>query len=752
MGLPAQPVLQLYCTIVPKQFLRVTSHFAPLSTMKKIFLIAFWLLFSIRPTEAQQIKYIPKLENVNHPEIGYWFISPSLLPNQNYLQHLDTIAEKCPYTLLFLTARDGANFYDFKVMHPVFQQIVAKAHQKGLKVGLQLWGNYKDSIREESQQMIVEQEIKLDLNGNGECTAKAKFVRFPDRLLHTDLFKVYAFKKSGEGFYDPATLHDITLNCTAVTPGKENALIQIKGGKGLHGYTACVMTRETCSQSSMWGEVEINGFTEAMKAYADIPFDGFALDEYGNKFVARNVELKPDEPFRGRWYSKAMAAEFLRTTGKSLEKTMFDARYAPTGKPEVRIRAINEYMDFMRKGAQRVETAVYLKSKEIFGKDIFNGIHNTYHNSLINDEIWANGIGWWSAPRAYGQTDEKTPTPIQMGVAMAHTQNAMYNQFYDKDLEPVLVKSFNDLRWGIRTHYHALNDKRPLRFDLEFPEAIAGISQNERCARLLNRFNPALPKIQLLVIFGMEALCNWYPDTTLRGIYDINDKMGIEAKAVEIWNAGYLNALVPSDLIENKVLKIGKNGKPVMNGHTFDAILFLHPQYAKEPVLRFLEEYEAKGGKLMVEGTADHDFKANNITTRFKRIYDHATVKGYAVENLPKLGLTRDLLPDGCQNEDGSFVFTDRTSLITDTLASFSVTIAGDQYSGSYKGIAILAANKLQGITKLAAAGIKELRKNGKVILSFHHPVDLFAHRSEGKMVLTIVGPDHRDVPLVNQL
>ena len=98
-------------------------------------------------------------------------------------------------------------------------------------------------------------------------------------------------------------------------------------------------------------------------------------------------------------------------------------------------------MEFMRKGGVRVETAVYNKSREIFGKDIFNGIHNTYHNSLINDEIWANGIGWWSAPRAYGQTDEKTHTATQMGVAMAHSMNAMYNQYYDKDLEPVVTKA-----------------------------------------------------------------------------------------------------------------------------------------------------------------------------------------------------------------------------------------------------------------------------------------------------------------------
>ena len=159
------------------------------------------LIFSL--TEAQTIRYVPKFTNENHPEIGYWFISPSLLPNDNYLVHLDTIVQKCPYTLLFLTARDGANFYNYSLMHPVFQKIVSQAHKKGLKVGLQLWGNYKDTSTVGSQRMIIENEVLLDQSGYAGFTVKAKYVRFPDRLLHSDLFKVYAFKKLRKGSMIP---------------------------------------------------------------------------------------------------------------------------------------------------------------------------------------------------------------------------------------------------------------------------------------------------------------------------------------------------------------------------------------------------------------------------------------------------------------------------------------------------------------------------------------------------------------------
>jgi hypothetical protein len=337
-----------------------------------------------------------------------------------------------------------------------------------------------------------------------------------------------------------------------------------------------------------------------------------------------------------------------------------------------------------------------------------------------------------------------------MGIAMAHPKNAFYNQYYDKDLEPVLVKSFNDLRYGVRTHYHAMNDKRPLRFDLEDADAVKGINANENCARLLNKFNPALPDIKLLVIFGMEGLSNWYPVVDNRGVYDINDKMYIEERAVEIWKAGYLNALVPSDLIVNKQLVIGTDGKPVMNGHKFDAILYLNPQYAREPVLKFLEQYLAKGGKLMVEGQADRDFKGTLIPNRFKAIYDKATVVGYSVAGLAKLGLNKNLLPNGCRNEDGSYTFNDLNSMRTGTAASFEVNLNGAIYTGQYRGIVVIKTDKT-GAIKLAATGLSELKKNGQPILQFETPVDVFVDKTGGQNKMTIADGQKKIKPLVSK-
>lgn len=710
------------------------------------------MLASICGGYGQEIRYVKQFANENHPEIGYWFISPSMLEGDRAIRYLDSVADRCLYTFLFLSAREGVSFFDYGVTHDAFKRIVAEGHKRGLKIGLQIWGNTSHVPLDVSERMIVEQEVTLDEAGNADYTAKAKYIRFPDRLLKTGLFKVYAFRKTGEGFYDPSTLKDITARCGTVMPDKETVEVKVRGGREVRGLTACIMTQEYCSQSSNFGEDEIRRFTDALKVYSDIPFDGFALDEYGNKFVAREAELK-GAPFRGRWYSRAMDSAFRHSTGMSLTKTLFDARYAPEGRQEVRMRAINVYMDFMHRGALRIENAVYRRSREIFGKNIFSGIHDTYHNSLINDEIWANGIAWWDVPRAYGQTDEKTSLPVQMGVAMAHPMNAMYNQYYDVVIPNVITKALKDLRYGVRTHYHALNDKRPNRSDLWDPEAVAGINKVEHCARLLNKFNPSLPAVKLLVVFGREALSNWYPNASDRGVYDVNDKLGIEEKAREIWNAGYLNALVPSDLIVDGRLRIGADGKPVLNGHRFDAVLYLYPQYAKEKELRFLEAYASGGGRLMLEGMATRDFDGKDITDRFRALSGKATVQGYALDKLGLLGLKKDLLPDGCPTEDGAFIFTDEASMEPGQMADFSFTARGHVYSGRYKGLIVLAPDASSGgVGKLAAAGLTELARDGKTILQFGQPADVFFHRQGKDPVLIIADSTGKMHPTVNHL
>jgi hypothetical protein len=683
---------------------------------------------------SAKVKYVSGFPNSNHPEICYWFVTKDQLENDRYLGMIDQLADKGLYTMAFLTARNGVDFYKSEELHPVLAKLVEHAHKRGLKIGLQLWSKkQKDLPLEDCDRLIVEGEATLDENGAATYTAHARNARSDEQLIKSDLLRAYAFKQTGDGFYDPTTLRDITDKCVATSPDTNSVQVDIKADPSMKGRTVYLMTQHYYNHASNLSPAAAEGFAKVLEAYRDIPFDGVALDEFHNLAIIAEWDLKKTGGvFRERYYSPALAGVYQSRTGTPLERALFDMRYAPEGQPEVRMRAINNYMDAIRSGTLIVERAVQKEAKNLFGPETFAGFHSTAHNNLTGYDPWATGINWWSLPREYGQTDEGNPFPTMLGVGFAAPKNAMYNMYYHKNLDNIVEKALECLRYGIRTHYHAVNDAQGWGVSMEKPETLAAINPVERCARLLNRFNPSFPDIKLLVLFGTEAVYNWYPDASKRGAYDINDKLGIQEKADALWKAGYGNVLIPSDLIESGKLRLNARGKPEMNGHVFDAVVYLSPQYARESALKFLEDYTKAGGKLMIDGAPTRDFQANDVTARFSPIANRAAVTRFDVKEMPKLGVPSPLLPDGCRNEDGSCVFTDLASLKGTRPASFKVTLGGSTYSGEYHGLAAIKADGQGDLEKFTAAGFRELRKDGKVLFRIDQPADIFITRTNG--------------------
>jgi hypothetical protein len=696
------------------------------------------------------VEFITKFENTNHPQVAYWFLTNEILENEKYLDDLDNIIENSPFDFIFLDCRNGPSFSNVEKMHPVLEKIVARAHSRNIKVGYRTQVETRNPLPEKAaERFIAENEISLDHAGNGSCSLDSKFVRSRSSYKK-EVFRVFAFKKTANGFYDPATLREITDYDASVRD--QTLKVSIRAGKAFGGYSAYVMGGFYYRNISNFSQEAITGTLDFIDHYADIPFDGVMLDEYGNAKIIPPWQLQfKFGSFRLRSLAQAMVRNLESLTGEDAALTMFKMRYAPAGQDEVRVKAINTYMDLMRQGPMHVEDAMYKKGKEVYGPNAFIAAHNTFHNSLVNDEIWATGLKWWTIPREYGFTDENTPTPTQMGIAMSYPAKAMYNMYYDGKIRRFSDKSLTSLRYGIRTFYHAFND-RQWGIGLEMPEAAEALNPVEKCARLMNRFNPSLPEIKLLVIFGNEALQNWYPHKSERGRYDINDKLKIEEKALKIWNAGYLNALVPTDLITNGTLTLNADNKPVLNGHTFDAIVFLYPEYSKETTLKFLEKYVGHGGKLMMEGTAKQDFEGNNITERMKIIYSNSVAAEFSVQKIPNLGIRKNAVRDGCKNEDGSFVFTNIRSLRKNKSVSFEISVNRDVYAADYIGFSAIAADPQRGLEKFACAGFKELKKNGITILKLAVPADIFIEKNNNEYRVAIADPNKINKLVVNKL
>lgn len=712
--------------------------------MKKIILLGLSfcvLLFSMGYSQQPKISYVNSFENSNHPQVAYWFFAANMMPEERYKAKIDSFAKYSKYTLIFLTERNGCNFYDTKTMHPVFQKLVAYAHQKGLQIGLQIWKRDYETTLENSDRLIQEGEKLLDKDGMARYDVKAMGAREMNTILKSDLFKVYAFKKTADGFYDPATLKDITSSAkSSATLNEVN--VSIDAGNHYAGYTAYIMTQHYYNSCSNFSNQAKDMLLGAFKAYADIPFDGIGLDEYKNLKIAREKVLDTSGGvFRERLYSLGMAKEIKAKRGKDLDRMLLDMRYAPTGKPELRMAAINTYMDMVRHATLPVEAAMYDLGKKMYGKNAFIGLHNTFHNNLDRDEVWQTGVAWWSIKRDYGHSDEETATPIQMGIGMSYKENAMYNMYYGKDLKRIWTKALYDLRYGIRTHYHAANDVQGWGVSIDDPIALQSINKVENAARLLNRFNPSFPNIRLLVVLGMEALFNWYPHPEQRGMYDINSKLGMEQKVIMLWNKGYLNATVPTDLIIDGRLHLNAKGKPELNGYEFDAVIFLNPEYSKPATTEFFRNYVNRGGKLLIEGNATHDFNGKEISAEWNQIAAKAAATSFSLDNVAKLGVQINPLQEGVENQPGTYTFTDDASLITNKPAVFSFDYLGNHYEGTYKGLAAIQIANNGKIQKLSATGFGSMKKNGKEILRLSKEADIYFSEKNGQYDALIADP-----------
>lgn len=683
------------------------------------------------------------LNNVNHPQVAYWFFSKDMLNESVWKSKIDSLTANSKYTLVFLTARNGVDFFEPEKMHGIFSGVVHYAHQKGIQIGLQLWGTPKNTSEEASERCVVENESVLDENGSVAIYNKAKHIRAQSgKPFKSALLKAYIFKKTGNGFYDPASLVEVTDQCKYKAITDSAVSMQFDLTKKYTGYHLYVITQHFYKVSSNHSQEAIDKMVNIMKAYSDIPFDGVGLDEYTNLKLFATWELtKKNETIRERLYSLDMAKKYKALYHEDLERAFFDMRYAPINRPSVTIKAINTYMDIMRKGTLNVETAMYDNAKSIFGPQTFVGLHDSHHNYLDGDEVWQTGINWWNVKRDYGHTDEATPTPTQMGILYGYKKNMLYNMFYDKSIDKIQEKAYTDLQYNIRTHYHAINDVQNWGVSVEQKTALEKINPVEQSARLLNRFNPAIPKIKLLIVFGREALMNWYPDTTSRGICDINDKLQIEEKAVQIWKAGYLNALVPSDVIEDGRLVVSNTGKAVYNGHAFDAVIYLYPEFAKEKTIQFLEQYIQKGGKLMLEGNATKNFMGADISQRWKFIQGKATIASFDIQRIGQLGVVKDNQNHTMLMSDGSYLFSNYDNFKRNNSSHFTQTINGNSYEGNYNGYAALLTNG-KAIQKFAANGLNLLKVNGKTILSLSLPSDIFIERINQVYQITLFNKD----------
>jgi len=735
----------------PNRYMQAAySAYTPARAIVFALILAAALHASAAMPAHVSVSFEQPIRDANYPELIYWFITPETFAPGRASQDIHHIVSDTPFTFAFLTERNGvlllknpqpngftppscpkwppwcAPFSGDTGSHALVTEIVKDAHRNGLKIGLAFDWLVVDTRQlvppNENQTVVSSAEGTLDAQGRITVTAGSKMRFAPPEK--SELLRVYVFRRTAAGEYDPATLEDVTAKARGVarvgdpTTGLMDITVDL--GPKYAGETIFATQQTWLNAMDLYSDTYIKWLHAALDEYKDAPLDGTALDEFGY------TRLLGNPPWRGMFAGKAFQAHFEAATGMRLPGTLFAMSYCPSGHPEVRIKAVDVYWDFLRSGPSRIENEFYRYSRKVYGDKTFAGIHSTIHNHLTNDEPWASGLDWWTEPRQYGMSDEDLSLPLRMGLLVSHPGNIMYDQFYGWNIQRFAEKALNDARFAARIHYHGYNDTGAWGADISSKAFLDTINPVEEKIRLLNRFDPAAPELPLLVVFGMPRLLNWYPDEADRNNMNVNGSLHIEEKVKALWDAGYRCAVVPSDLIDNGMLHLDSQGRPVLHGHTFRAIIYLYPEYSKRTTLSFLDAYVRHGGSLMLEGAATRDFDGKPIAGLFASIQAKARVIGFKIDDVEKLGIGKDpLYAIGGALEDGSAILTDLPSLQNNLPKSFEVTVNGHEFSGTYQGVFAIKANGQGVIEKLACGECGTLSRDGQQVLSLKTPADL---------------------------
>lgn len=657
------------------------------------------------------------LSGGNVPVPMVWQFNAGSLTRRQYLKDIDFISRNTLTDVLAVAPVGQVNPEDPDQFHDAFKELVEYARTKGIRVILRHephtkgffnagvdggdGGTYIMENQDEAQGIAYESEVRLDASGFATVTENAKWGRNKLRPLRNELLAVYAFDRTKDGFYRPGSLVDITARTRVAARTSTMQTLEIDAGNDFAGKTAYVLTAQYFNAYDHFGDADFRFQKRIMNSLGDVPLAGLYMDELGYMSLnTSGISSGKASPWRGRFYSKAQADWWTENRRIDLKRLLFDMRYAPEGDDSVRIRAINAYMDVMRRRPCETERLIVEHQKQLWGNDVFLACHSTFHNRLDGDEVWHTGCDWWDVPREFGFTDEHIDYPTRMGVLLGAKKPFLLHMFYSKSADDYYNQIVGLLPFNGREFHHSYNDdvwgKGFKGNDLPFLENIRRL---DAAAKTLNDFQTkSFPRIDLLIVFGTAAQFNWYPDEAARNRWDIDGSLHIQDHAQSFWTAGYRCALVPDTKIEDGVLTF-EDGTFVYNGHRIRHCIYLYPKYAKKTVYAFLNSAADAGASLAVVGRAVVDFDAD------KAEFHGRHYAGCVTSIAADLGVPKSAIPGGCVYEDGSFVLASR-GIIDGKPTNFDFKVGGIRYTGRHTGL--LAYRKGDSIIATPEYELKE--------------------------------------------
>ena len=99
------------------------------------------------------------------------------------------------------------------------------------------------------------------------------------------LLRVYVFRKTADGEYDPATLEDVTAKARALARVADTTTglmdISLDLGPTYAGKTVFAMQQTWLNAMDLFSTAYMQWVHSALDEYRDVPLDGTAFDEFG---------------------------------------------------------------------------------------------------------------------------------------------------------------------------------------------------------------------------------------------------------------------------------------------------------------------------------------------------------------------------------------------------------------------------------------------------------------------------------------
>lgn len=570
-------------------------------------------------------------------------------------------------------------------------------------------------------------EVRLDDHGNARTRLDIEPVyhywrvggaQGPERI-----FGAWAFEKAGETRYAAHSCVDIG-GCVNISITGEPALdacrqvnfggeimedspevsnfLNIKAGPACAGKTAVVLVGTPQPIPDLASPHLIGYYREMLWAAKQAGVDGVFSDEWGYDVILKIMEVNPYDDnqlfLRHLSLSDAMADKYAqRFNQKQLYKDLLHLFYAPEGHEDKRIGAINRYIANLRAIMADNDNEMYKAMKEILGSDKFYGIHPTWWGSTdsLNFEIFKNGFYWWEAKRDIAQTDEMVIMPIRTALTHKWGSSFWYNMWYSMgtlDIHTYFRESWNNLRFGGRTHHHGYEcPNEGVVLELRKDGLLEQLEAMDSRIRMIEPFQTTSPNSRVLVLFGMEAVSNWtlcgrpHPHWAPQSV-NLDLVLNTAAKLYD----SLIFDLVPTSEIANHSLKL-REGKAVYGTQTYDTVVLLLPESMDRSCFDFLRKLPQD--KLLIYGSAamyndgmplseDDDFW---LTKQARAV--EVPEAGVLAEHILSTKAAPNRFENGCIFQDGSAIFTGDGSLnlgnplyVDCTLHGHHVTFTGEDF------------------------------------------------------------------------